>query len=234
MAKTGRLLLCVSFVSGTIAGCGPGQQSTEDAERFQPPGEVRTELQQAPSTYVGACRKAAQRTTLSPLYCPPVIPDGELVVDSAGPFGSGQLDSYVISARSPDLPAPYVRKAKRQGRPYPPPGHWVITASGQPHETLRFIRATEGGREISKQTIGGTTTRTFVVPSGASALDAGHVIIYWQRGDVAYTVSVHAPVNELLARAVAGALIEQMARCPAPTPDCRLTLPTDPTRKRRS
>lgn len=230
MTKAGRLLLCLGLVSGTVAGCGSDQGSAEDVAALQPPHQTPEALQPVPKPYVDACWKAAEQTTLPVLYCPPIVPDGRLVIGSAGPFGSGQLDSYVVSAQSLSLPAPYVKKVKRQGRPYPPPGHWVITAWGDPGEALDFIRKTENGRETDTGTAEGVQTRTFTVPAGAYALDAGHVVVYWEWKGAAYTVSVHAHVNEPVARAMARALIEQMARCPEPasSPDseCGLTLPT--------
>jgi hypothetical protein len=202
---------CLVVLAGWAAasGCGDGSGTTTS---IPGPSPARLELRAPPSALVKACRKFAAATELSVVYCPPAIPRGTLTIDSAGPFGTGEKNTYFINALSPSLPHPWVRRAREEGRSYPPPGHWVV-AAWRPASDLRSFLGSERARPVGSELVQRVKATVLLAPAGAAAEDAGHAIVLWRRHGVGYTASVHGHVNEPVARAMARALILEMVRC---------------------
>jgi hypothetical protein len=220
-----RSIVLAAILGFAASGCGSDTSTTST----HPSSGSQLSLRAAPRDLVHACKVAATKVTLPVVYCPPRVPSGQLIVGFHGPFGTGDLRSYVVSAESHSLPAPYVRKAKRQGQPYPPPGHWLVSAAKPPAKERSFIRKTDMGRQVATEMIDGVKAAIYLVPEGGMALDSGHVVILWTLGGIAYTMSVHSHVNRNVAEGMAQALISEMHRCPRsqlPRPRCALAIPT--------
>jgi hypothetical protein len=228
MRRTG-LLFVVAVLAGAV-GCG-GDGGGTSTRAVPTPDHVG--LGSPPAELVSACRKLAtkdlpRRTSLPLVYCPPAIPRGRLRIEYAGPFGRGDTKTYFINAVSPSLPHPYVRRAREKGKGYPPPGHWLV-AAWRPASELRAFLRREGARRLGVEQIERVSATVLLVPPGAAAQDSGHAVVFWQLHGVGYTASVHGHINEGVAKAMARALVSEMARCPtdaASRPGCQLVFPT--------
>jgi hypothetical protein len=166
-------------------GCG-GDGSTTT-------GIQHPALVPASATLIHACKKMTSETTLT-VYCPPAMPSGKLTIDSAGPFGTGQRNSYFLNALSPSLPHPAAAHAKEQGRPYSPPGHWLV-AAWRPASELRSFLRSEKARPTATDRVRGVRETFLLAPQGGARQDAGHVIVFWLHNGVGYTVSLHDPTH---------------------------------------
>jgi hypothetical protein len=208
-------LLSVLGALGGAVGCGGGGgTSTVPA-----PNPSQLGLRSPPTKLVKACHDLATNklpadTSLPLVYCPPAVPRGHLTLGYVGPFGTGDPKTYAFNALSPSLPHPYIARARREGKDYPPAGHWVVSASRPPSHLRSFLRS-EGAHRVGSEEVNGVSATVLLVPSGAAAEDSGHAVVYWQFHGVGYTASVHGHSNQRVAKAMARALISEMVRCPS-------------------
>jgi hypothetical protein len=188
-------LLSIVAASAGAVGCGGGGgTSTVPA-----PDPSQLGLRSPPAKLVNACHDLATNklpadTSLPLVYCPPAVPRGDLTLVSVGPFGRGDTHTYYINVLSPSLPHPYIERARKKGTDYPPPGHWLVSASRPPSDQRSFLRD-EGARRVGSEEVGGVSATVQLVPSGAAAEDSGHAVVYWQFHGVGYTASVHGHTN---------------------------------------
>jgi hypothetical protein len=236
-----RLLVATGvIVCLSLSACDGGGTS-----KVPPPNPSQLGLRSPPPKLVNACHDLATKkqtaatpgatvgplpadTALALVYCPPAIPRGDLTLGSVGPFGRGDTHTYYISALSPSLPHPYIKRARKKGEDYPPAGHWVVSATRPPSDQRSFLRE-EGAHRVGRENVNGVSATVLLVPSGAAAEDSGHAVVYWQFHGVGYTASVHGYTNRGVAEAMARALISEMLRCPSTAGSdsgCQLVIPT--------
>lgn len=87
--------------------------------------------------------------------------------------------------------------------------HWLVT--GTSFEANWTLLTANRSPELRKRSeIGGVRVRIFSV-AGYANQNRSHVVVLWQRRGVSYLVSVHGLDNEVVARGIAEALIDEMA-----------------------
>src|SRR6478672_1907805 len=156
------LLSIVAAASAGAVGCGGGGgTSTVPA-----PDPSQLGLRSPPAKLVNACHdlaagklpadtsvhalKLPADTSVPLVYCPPAVPRGNLTLDYVGPFGRGDTHTYYIDALSPSLPHPYIERARKEGKDYPPAGHWLVSASRPPSDQRSFLR-NEGAHRVGSE-----------------------------------------------------------------------------------
>ena len=183
-----------------VSGCDESSESPDEADGLR---------RYVPTTrsIVRICEDLRRVTSLD-VYCPPVIPPGEVTIQENGTFADE--NSYAISALSPVLGGPDPVHA----------GHWVVFA-GRPAAVIR-PQVDNGfrnrARNISTKPerfaaagVNGVLLRGARAGSGLMSRD--HVIAYWRHNGIGYIVSVHYQDEADTARHMARAIMEEIAKC---------------------
>jgi hypothetical protein len=205
-------LVCLPF---GVAGCAssPEEHRPGASPNRQAPDRRSEALgltSALPSTYRRLC--AQQRSIAPPAArpCPPLIPDGELDVETAGRFSKQKRyrGGYTASLASCSLNRLNGRHIETNGC------HWLYEVAWTA-PVRRLIRAgvqrppnaseaSSCGRvDIEAQAM--YACRVMPFDEGGS-MHGGHIAHLWPHGDVVYVVSLHGHRNEPRARAMIAAL----------------------------
>jgi len=182
---------------------------------------------------IESCRRAARRTSLEAVYCPPLVPRGPVEVQG-GASGGGK-GYYLLSYESPSLVDR--EDAMRHNPDFPnfpnrPRGgdfawnsfsaaHWVVAAERPARLLLKTARedlhfpAQQYDSRPRHFTVKGV--RATVIPgdiAGPALASTAHAIVFWRIGATGYLVSVHFDHQAPVAARIARALIKQMVACP--------------------
>lgn len=193
------LPLATAAALGGCDGDGPLGESGASRDGLSQLGLTR----EVPDELVNACSRAAEKTQLEAVYCPPLAPEGELALDYATSY-RGLPSNYGLSMRSEGLDEP------RSG------GHWAIEAV-QGHRLqyliLEGIRRVRERPQVERIRLAGKPATVVSVQAEANTFHKGHVVVLWRAAGVSYDVSLHGHDNAAQAKVIATALIGQMRTC---------------------
>ena len=180
---------------------------------------------QPPSALMEACSRVARETRLDAVYCPPVVPEGPVTVDSRSGLFGGSPHTYWFSLSSSSLAnRPTARDPVESS-------HWVFYAAQPPARVEVGVNYL--GRpadQIPHFAENGVRASVYTgKDAGPGWAVQGHASVYWEFNNVGYVASVHYDESIKIARQIARGLIRLMTRCDGPeSPDtgaCDLVFP---------
>jgi uncharacterized protein (TIGR03435 family) len=196
-----RLLIALLATAATLTGCGPRPAAPDAAAVEADLGLTR----QLPPDYAAGCIEILREMHVNP--CPPLIPAGPMWVrvsdgSPSEPRASAILDMMFAKV----LTSINGRKIDAHD------GHWTIEV-GSDQRSQRSLSEWIGSGtppqcqivELKGQRV--EFCRAPLYPDGGYYGD--HIVSLWQRGDVAYVVSLHGHDNEPRLRLMMAALIER-------------------------
>ncbi len=195
------LALAVAGGIGCAGEAGPpgsGRPQTSD-------DEARLGLTRSvPDRLKHACQAAARESDLA-VFCPPLVPDGELSVSGLG------LDQTEESRSSTYLIDLHSRAIDR-----PSNGHWVV-AAGDAARLKLLTSEPSLPAPLSRRglNLGGIPVTVYKLApyEAGGGFYGGHIALAWTHDGLVYHVSVHGYQNGRRAIAIAKALIAQMTGC---------------------
>jgi len=172
-----------------LAGCGNAEEASPTGTATTPLGLPPGVTDDVPRVVTNACKKTERKFDAFPVYCPPVVPVGETVLDYAGEYGER---TYVISFRTDSI-----------GRQQ----HWLVEG-GAVSEIERLLASGGEPQLVGRDSLAGMPVRVYEVDY--PNINRRHVAFAWEHEGVGYLASVHGSKHRRLAEGIAEGLILDM------------------------
>jgi hypothetical protein len=215
----------LGLLVAVVSGCGGGHAGRPTAPSPAPvPAGLTTTVG---SEFRHDCKRAASGYRYT-LYCPTVVPSGEIKLGfTPGPVQRNDPPrkrslAYQLDLISPALQELNGRRMNANG------GHWTIMG-GRASEIPDFVHppSTDTPTRTARRRLGAGVVATIaLVPAyqAGGGYYGGHVVVIWRYRGLEYQLSAHDYANRDRALAMAESMLREQRSCPRPTaaPPCSM------------